>query len=63
MSAPEGYSPLPTGIRCRCLHLWQEADGSLWCCAAGTEKQRKALNHDGPHFCPPTELWPAPEAK
>ena len=29
---PEGYTPLPKGVRCRCLKLWREADGSYWCC-------------------------------
>lgn len=32
MTAPAGYTKLPTGTRCRCLQLWSEADGSYWCC-------------------------------
>ena len=26
------YRKLPKGIRCKCLKLWREADGSYWCC-------------------------------
>lgn len=29
---PEHYKQLPKGVRCRCLKLWREADGSYWCC-------------------------------
>ena len=32
MSAPQGYTRLPDGVACRCLHLWRETDGSHWCC-------------------------------
>lgn len=29
---PYNYTKLPAGIKCRCLHLWKEVDGSYWCC-------------------------------
>lgn len=32
MDRPEHYQKLPKGIRCRCLRLWQDADGAYWCC-------------------------------
>ena len=35
MPAPEGYGLLPKGVRCRCAKLWQEADGTYWCCTEG----------------------------
>ncbi len=35
MKAPEGYGLLPKGVRCRCVNLWREADGTFWCCSEG----------------------------
>lgn len=35
MSAPEGFKKLPKDVRCRCIQLWQEPDGTFWCCNAG----------------------------
>ncbi len=35
MPAPEGYGLLPKGVRCRCVKLWREADGTFWCCTDG----------------------------
>lgn len=32
--APEGYRKLPVGVSCRCIKLWQGADGTRWCCGA-----------------------------
>lgn len=33
MVAPTGYKKLPDDISCRgCFNLWQEPDGSYWCC-------------------------------
>lgn len=29
---PAGYVKLPAGERCKCVALWQQAIGELWCC-------------------------------
>ena len=35
---PDHYRQLPNGVRCRCLSLWQETDGTFWCCNLGKIK-------------------------
>lgn len=30
--APDGFTKLPKGIKCKCSALWREEDGSFWCC-------------------------------
>lgn len=32
MERPANYERLPDGVRCRCINLWRDADGSYWCC-------------------------------
>lgn len=32
MAVPSGYKKLPSGVRCRCIRLWRDPDGSHWCC-------------------------------
>lgn len=34
---PAGYTKLSTGVRCRCVHLWQQANGEYWCCRPDKE--------------------------
>lgn len=29
---PDHYQKLPDGVKCRCVYLWREVDGSHWCC-------------------------------
>lgn len=31
---PAQYLQLPRGVKCKCLALWIETDGSYWCCGA-----------------------------
>lgn len=43
---PENYTQLPRGVRCKCLALWREADGSYWCCRQfeGSEPTENEVN-------------------
>ncbi len=29
---PNGYHPLPEGMRCKCIKAWQDGKGNFWCC-------------------------------
>lgn len=62
MPAPAGYNKLPDGVRCRCLNLWQEADGSFWCCKdAPVETAITAVcgNCQSPRWSPSTQTCTA----
>lgn len=43
---PEQYRQLPKGVRCRCLKLWREADGSYWCCNSRWLGQAEHERHE-----------------
>lgn len=45
---PTGYHKLPDNIRCRCMRLHQETDGSFWCCLPGGKTDRVMPMQDGP---------------
>ena len=50
MTAPRGYKSLPPDITCRCTQVWQELDGSYWCCGKSetlTEIERLEAAHAG----------------
>lgn len=53
MAAPQGYRKLPDGVRCRCMNLWAEADGSHWCC----KPRSKAIETIIPSELGGDELW------
>lgn len=36
---PDYYRKLPDGVRCRCINLWAEVDGSHWCCNVNRRPQ------------------------
>lgn len=39
--APSNYKRLPDGLKCRCINLFQEPDGSYWCC---NRLQKEGMN-------------------
>jgi hypothetical protein len=45
---PDYYSKLPDGVRCRCIHLWAEVDGSHWCCNANKAPEPVRLDDAPP---------------
>jgi hypothetical protein len=45
---PDHYSKLPDGVRCRCIHLWREVDGSHWCCNANKAPEPVRIDDDLP---------------
>lgn len=57
---PEHYQKLPKGVRCRCLHLWKEADGSFWCCIKGIESMTSAYKRPVPLKAPLPADHPSP---
>lgn len=32
MMVPPGYTAMPAGVRCRCINMWTDGLGNLFCC-------------------------------
>lgn len=52
---PPGYVRLGDGLRCRCVELWQQANGEYWCCQRSAPLTPEEVLSRSPPDEPPPE--------